>query len=198
KVVFEKWQLAHAVIGVVTNTKRVQATRHGKLEIDIPVDPITEKAPRYERPMQRSVPTVEPNACEQLEADSRKHGFAAVLAAMVEDTGKKERIYRQYDQHIGRKTVYDSSAQGAAVLWIRSELTESQPYLGLGIATSCNERYCAVDARIGGALSVTKAARMLYAVGAQPLALTDCLNFGNPEVPEVMAQFSDAVDGISE
>jgi len=200
RAVLDKWQLACTVIGVVTDTGRVQIHHKGLLEVDVPVDPMTDLAPKYERPMRPRVKdALDPEVFnQQVTAAALARGPEALLLAALRDTGDKESIYSQYDQHIGTQTVHGPDAQGAAALWVRSEWADpSEPYLGVLTAAACNERYNRLDAYLGGAHAVLKAARTIAAAGGRPLAITDCLNYGNPEVPEVMADFSAGVDGIS-
>ena len=205
QVVLDRWQLSVAVIGVVTDTGRVQIHHQGKLEVDVPVAPVTDEAPKYERPMHPRIKASETMDSRAFDASViqaiRAQGASAqqdLLKAMLRDTGDKSPIYTQYDRHIGAHTVHASDDQGAAVLWLRSEWAEaSEPWLGLVTAAACNERYCREDPRLGAAHAVTKAARMIAAAGGEPLAITDCLNYGNPEDPQVMWEFSEGVDGIS-
>ena len=200
KAVLDKWQLACTIIGVVTNTGRVQIHHKGSLEVDVPVAPMTDAAPKYERPMlPREKLDQNSDAFNKkvLEAVTQR-GPEALLLAALRDTGDKEAVYRQYDQHIGTQTVHGPEDQGAAALWVRSEWADpSEPYLGMITVASCNERYNRLDAFYGGAHAVLKAARAVAAAGGRPLAITDCLNYGNPEDPSVMADFSAGVDGIS-
>ena len=202
--VLDKWQLANAVIGVVTDTGRVEVSRHGLLEIDVPVAPLTDEAPKYNRPLGPVVAAaVNANAMNEhgvrVAAKISTANLSDLLKNMLRDTGSKEPIYRQYDHHIGSKTVFGPEHQGAAVMWMRSDWANpNEEHLGLAIATNCNERYTAVNAQLGAAHAVAKCARMIAAAGGYPLATTDCLNFGNPEDPAVMRTFSDGVDGISE
>ena len=198
--VLEKWQLACTIIGVVTDSGRVQIHHAGRLEVDIPVAPVTDLAPKYERPLSpRPKPNVSPDQLnERVSAAAIERGPEALLLAALRDTGSKEPIYRQYDHHIGTKTVRGPECQGAAVLWLRSDWADpSEPYLGVATAAACNERYNRLDAYLGGAHAVLKAARAVSAVGGRALAITDCLNYGNPEDPKVMADFAAGVDGIS-
>ena len=197
--VLAKWQLACTVIGVVTDTGRVQIQHQGRLEVDVPVDPMTELAPKYNRPMQpRSAPELSGPALNQAAtAAIAAKGGASLLLDLLHDTGDKLPLYRQYDRHIGRKTVHASESQGGAVLWLRSEWADpSEPYLGVVMTASCNERYNRLDATLGAAHAVLKSARMIAACGGVPIAATDCLNYGNPEDPEVMDDFSRGIDGI--
>lgn len=198
--VLEKWQLHYAVIGEVTNSGRMQAIFNGVVELDVPIGPLAASAPKYNRPM-KFVPRVEtePAFDSACAAEVRRLGVSAVLQKLVERDGSKTSIYQQYDHHIGTSTVWGPRAGGAAVQWIRSEYQDpSEPWLGLLTAAGCNERYCRIDPKMGAALAVVKAARMISAAGGTPIAITDCLNYGNPEVPEVMAQLSLGVDGIAE
>lgn len=203
--VLERWQLSVAVIGSVTDTGRVQIHHLGQLEVDVPVGPMTDEAPKYERPM---LPRLKrPDHLGQGAFDATvvtairaKGGRASadLLLTLLRDTGDKSPVYRQYDRHIGGRTVHASDDQGAAVLWLRSEWAEaSEPWLGVVTAAVCNERYCREEPRLGAAHAVAKAARMIAAAGGEPLAITDCLNYGNPEDPHVMWEFSEGVDGIS-
>ncbi len=202
KQVLDKWELHCNAIGVVTDTGRVQIHHQGKLEIDVPVNPMTDAAPKYERPMQaRTLSTdAESKAFDVEVAQTIKtKGPDQVLLGILKDTGDKSPVYRQYDHHIGTKTVHGPSEQGAAVLWVRSDWADpSEPHLGVLTAASCNERYCRVDPRQGAAHAVLKSARAIAAAGGRPLAITDCLNYGNPEDPLVMSDFSLGVDGISD
>lgn len=198
--VLEKWQLAYGIIGRVTDTGRVQIVYQGRLEVDVPVAPLTDKAPVYKRPIKPR--NVKYSSSAKSEADLLKkllkQDISECFLAMLKDTAEKPWIYDQYDHHIGTKTVLGPEAQGGAVLWIRSDLTKDKPYLGACIATSCHERYCYLNPRLGASHAVLKSARMIAASGGEPLAITDCLNYGNPEKPEVMWEFSEGVDGVSE
>ncbi len=199
--VLKKWQLSHAVIGEVTDTGRMQIDAKGVLEIDLPVAPLTDEAPVYERRMD-----LRRSACdessplkklrERLSSDS---GYALDLyKKMIVDVGSKKQIIQQFDRHVGGKTVFDSERGGAAVIWIRSRDTTHKPFLGLAITAGCNERRVKNSPLIGASEAVRDCARAIIAAGGLPIAVTDCLNFGNAEDAEVMREFSDSVDGIAE
>ena len=197
--VLERWGLAYAVIGSVTNTGHVQVSYQGVMEIDVPVAPLTDDAPVYERPMAERVskPT-KSTALEELHKTLQTPATAKTLfIKMLADTGSAEPIYKQYDQHVGTRTVFGPEHGGAAVLWVRSEETKHTPWIGVAIAAGCNERRVANDPYTGGADAVLVCTRSIVAAGGSPLAVTDCLNFGSAEDPQVMRGFSDAVDGIS-
>lgn len=201
KVVLDRWQLASAVIGVVTDTGRVHISRNGILEVDLPVGPITDDAPKYDRPQKprELISQTDQSYIDNVRTAIEKDGPAVFLSKLLSDTGDKEKIYTQYDQHIGARTVRGPKNQGAAVLWVRSaDAEKDEPNLGVAITATCNERYCRANPKLGGAHAVLKSARMVAATGGRPIAITDCLNYGNPEDPEVMWEFSQGVDGISE
>ncbi len=197
--VLERWGLAYAIIGAVTDAGRVQVSYQGVMEIDVPAAPLTDDAPVYERPMAERV--TKSSASTKLEMLQKKLTDPAyaknMLLKMLADTGSVEPIYRQYDQHVGTRTVLGPDSGGAAVLWIRSDETKHMPWLGVAIAADCNERKVANDPYTGGAEAVLGCVRSITAAGGSPLAVTDCLNFGSAEDPAVMRGFSDAVDGIS-
>ena len=202
KTVLDKWQLASDVVGLVTKTGRVQIHHQGRLEVDVPVAEMTDAAPKYQRPMvARASP--EDAAAARFERDvaaaARGTNPSDLLVELLRETGSKAPIFRQFDHHIGTRTVRGPNDQGAAVLWVRSPWADPNvPYLGLAVAAACNERYCRVEPRAGAAHGVVRAARAIAAAGGTPLAVTDCLNYGNPEDPTVMGDFAAGVDGISD
>ncbi len=192
----DKWELAYAVIGVVTYSGRVQIAHNGVLEVDVPVAPLTDKAPKYSRPLEYTTP--QDLSSDPIQQKVDELGWRAVVKKILNDVGDKTPIYRQYDYHIGTKTVFGPEHQGAGLLWVRSPwAAPGDEHLGLAVATSCNERYCQIDPKEGAAYAVLKSARMIAATGAEPIAITDCLNYGNPEDPIIMGQFSQGVDGIT-
>jgi phosphoribosylformylglycinamidine synthase subunit PurL len=180
--VFDYYELSHAVIGEVTQDPKVKCYYDGLLEVDVPVTDLAKHTPRYDRPYEiRVAKDFKPFTIQnerQILNESTSTDYAD--------------IYERYDRHIGLRTMRDSEHGGAAVL----EIYEHDP-MGLAIATACLERYCSVDALKGAAYSVLKCFRSLSCVGAKPLAITDCLNFGNPENPLVMGDFVQSVKGIS-
>jgi phosphoribosylformylglycinamidine synthase II len=190
-----RWELPFAVIGIVTDTGRMQIVKNNVLEVDVLVAPLADSAPRYERPYVRPEPRFESD--KSFRDLVRTLAPGELLKRILSEDGDKQAIYRQYDHHIGTKTVLGPEQQGAGLLWIRSEWAEAgDPYLGLAVATACNERYCAQDPLLGAAHAVLKCYRSIAATGAQPLAVTDCLNYGNPEDPKVMGQIVAGIDGI--
>ena len=205
KDIFDKWQLSHAIIGKVTNTGRVEAVYKGILELDVPVSPLAANAPCYDRPRETPKHKKQPNKKDligKLENELSKYSTESLLKAFVAQLHDSSWVYSQYDHHIGNKTILGPPEQGAAILWLDPKnhdlksVKDQPPYLGVAASTACLESYCRVDPMLGAAHSVMKAARSIIATGATPLAITDCLNYGNPCDPEVMESFSQGVDGI--
>ncbi|HVO32053.1 MAG TPA: phosphoribosylformylglycinamidine synthase subunit PurL [bacterium] len=188
--IFQKWDLEVAVIGRLTDTGRIVVKQGGKSFVDMPVLPVSDKAPVYDRP-QKAIPPkppVDPNSVpvpKDLNETYRKMLGDPNLAS-------KKWIYRQYDHMVRTNTLTRPGDGDAAVLRIKG--TKKL----IAASTDCNGRYCALDPFVGGAGAVAEAARNVSTSGATPLAITDCLNFGNPERPEIMWQFARAVDGIAE
>ncbi|MFA4874050.1 MAG: phosphoribosylformylglycinamidine synthase subunit PurL [bacterium] len=190
--IFEKWDLDVAVVGRVTDDGRVRIMSKGRCVVDIPVAPIVHEAPVYERPWaepswQREVQKLD-LASVPIPGDFNE-AFLKLIS--TPNVAKKSWVWEQYDHMVMTNTVVTPGAD-AAVL----RLKDSKK--GIAISTDCNSRYCYLDPYAGAALAVAEAARNLSCVGAEPMAITDCLNFGNPEKPEIMWQFRQAVAGISE
>ncbi|GAN77890.1 phosphoribosylformylglycinamidine synthase subunit PurL [Acidisphaera rubrifaciens] len=187
--IFAKWELDFAVIGRLTNTGRIVVRHHGATEADIPLGPLADQAPLYERPTATTpkLPYIEPAKVED------RYGLAGGLLRLIgcPDLASRAWIYNQYDSTVGAQTIRRPGAADAAV--VRIEGTTR----ALALTTDCTPRYCAADAEAGGAQAVAEAWRNLIATGARPLAITDNMNFGNPEKPEVMGQFAAAIRGMS-
>ncbi|MFK7823908.1 MAG: phosphoribosylformylglycinamidine synthase subunit PurL [Oligoflexales bacterium] len=206
KRIFDKWQLSHAIIGKVTDSGRVKAIYKGVIELDVPVSPLAANAPCYDRP--RKLCHTLPQKCssEEFMSQISKEFYSFkpndLLKLMIAQMHDSSWVYSQYDHHIGNKTVLGPSEQGSAILWLDpqnhdlGEIKDLPPYLGIAASTACLESYCRIDPMLGAAHSVMKAARSIIATGAKPLAITDCLNYGNPCDPEVMESFAQGVDGI--
>lgn len=195
KKIFDKWQLSYDVIGKVTNTGRVQGIYKGSLELDVPVAPLAEHAPKLQRPIKKRI------LGAPFEFDGvTKHkdkSIEQLLCELLSYTSETSLIYEQYDHQIGAKTCLGPKDGGAAVVWLGRDAPKLKPYLGLVVTANCLEQYCVVDPYWGAVHSVLKCFRAIVAAGGQALAITDCLNYGNPENPEVMSDFSQGVDGIS-
>jgi len=190
QAVFARWDLEAAVIGRLTDDGTFRARWRGEEVCALPVSALTDAAPVYRRPAE------EPGRLEELQrfdpADVREPAdWTGTLLALLESPNlcSREWVYRQYDQLVGGQTLVRPGADAALV---RIEGTQR----ALALTVDCNSRYCRLDPYLGAVLAVVEAARNLVAVGAQPLALSDCLNYGNPERPDVMWEFQQGIQGI--
>jgi phosphoribosylformylglycinamidine synthase len=191
----EKWEVRASVIGEVNSSGRLRilASVNGDVEADIPAASLSEDAPLYERPMQP--PSDRTARAEDDPATLPAPDDASVdLAAMLYDPAW---AYRQYDHQLFLNTVAGPGGD-AAVLRLAAPGVASGGSRGMAVTTDGNHRWCAADPRQGTAMVVAEAALNLACVGAEPKVVVNCLNFGNPEHPEVMWQFSEAIDGMSE
>ena len=187
EAVFRKWELDFAVIGHVTDTGRMVLKWKGETVADIPLGPLADEAPLYDRP---HVPTPKP---AELQNVPECTDVAADLLKLVgtPDLASRRWIWEQYDHMVGADTVQRPGGDAAVV---RVHGTQK----GLAITTDCTPRYCFADPVEGGRQAVTEAWRNLTAVGATPLAVTNCLNFANPQRPEIMGQFVGCLEGMSD
>ena len=179
-------------LGKVTNDGMLRIREGDHVVAEIPADAIAEGAPRYERP---SSPPPYQELLQALNLDALpdlKDGTEALLQLLASPTiASKRWVYRQYDHMVGTNTIV-SPGSDAAVVRIKGTGK------ALAMTTDGNSRYCLLNPYMGGALAVAEAARNLTCSGATPLGVTDCLNFGNPERPDIMWQFIMAVEGIAE
>jgi phosphoribosylformylglycinamidine synthase subunit PurL len=187
EAIFRKWELDFAVIGTVTDTGRMQLEWNGETVCDIPLGPLADEAPLYERPY------AVPKAPEPLPDIPESSDIAADLLTLIGSPNLASRrwVWEQYDQTVGADTVQPPGGDAAVV---RVHGTKK----ALAITTDCTPRYCYADPYEGGKQAVAEAYRNLCAVGARPLAITNCLNFGNPQRPEIMGQFVGCVEGMAE
>ncbi|MBM7692681.1 phosphoribosylformylglycinamidine synthase [Peribacillus deserti] len=188
---FSKYELEAVSIGTVTDDQKLRLVHKGEVVADVPVDALAEEAPVYNKP------SSEP-------AFYREFQEMEVSAPVIEDYSEtlknllsqptiasKEWVYDQYDYMVRTNTVV-APGSDAAVVRIR------ETNKALAMTTDCNSRYLYLDPEAGGKIAVAEAARNIVCSGAEPLAITDCLNFGNPEKPEIFWQIEKAVDGMSE
>jgi phosphoribosylformylglycinamidine synthase subunit PurL len=196
--VFDKWDLDAAIIGEVTDTGRAVVTLDGEVYADVPVAPLTEGL-AYQRPMR---PPASLEGLQAFEPATIKSPPARELVeAIVKVVGSptiasKEWVIRQYDHNVRHGTVVRPGSGDAGVVRVLSP--DGTREKGIAITTDCNSRFVFLDPYEGARLAVAEAASNLVAVGAEPLAVTDCLNFGNPERPEIMWQFAQAVQGMGD
>ncbi|ACI98412.1 phosphoribosylformylglycinamidine synthase subunit PurL [Rhodospirillum centenum] len=190
--IFEKWDLDFAVIGRLTDTGRFVIRMHGRTWCDLELAPLFDEAPLYTRPTE---PTPKP-APLALPPEALVRG-AAVKDALLTlvacpDLASKRWIWEQYDSQVMADTKFMSGQADAAVVRVHGTAK------GLAITSDVTPRYCHADPFEGGKQAVAEAWRNLTATGAQPLAITDNMNFGNPEKPRIMGQFADCVEGMAE
>lgn len=190
KRIFEKWDLDAVVIGRVTDDRRFRALFNGLEVARIPVAALTKEAPVYQR---SAAPPANLDELQRLDlamiAEPKDLGATLKVLIGSPNVASKEWVYRQYDQYVRSNTVVSAGADAAV---IRVKGTEK----GLALTVDGNGRYCFLDPYVGGVLAVAEAARNLACVGARPIGLTDCLNFGSPENPEVMWQFAEVIHGM--
>lgn len=189
-----RWEVRAAVVGRVSDggALRILDGFDGPVLADIPAKSLHDDAPNYNRPMSRPEDFDGRASSDPSELESGDSKGA--LLEMVADLSW---IYRQYDHQLFLNTVVGPGSDGT-LLRLRDPLTGAETGRGLGLSTDGNHRWCAVDPRRGTAMLVAEAALNVACVGARPLAVVNCLNFGNPEHPTVMWQLSEAVDGMAE
>ena len=185
--IFRKWDLDAVVIGRVRDTGRMQVVHNGETVADIPVEALTDEAPRYERPMvppQKQEPQI-----TQIESKDLTSDLLRLLSSG--NIASKHWVYRQYDHMVRTNTAILPGADAAVV-----RIKETRRALAMSL--DGNGRYCAANPREGAKLVVAESARNVVCVGARPIAITNCLNFASPERPEVMWSFSEVIDGMAE
>ncbi len=190
--VFEKWSLDAEVIGYVTNRKRIRLFWKDEVIADIDVDLMVSKAPVYSRPSKKPAytDTIELSEFSELKEPDSLNSALLTMLESVEFSTKKP-IYQQYDSTVQTNTILKPGSDAAL---IRVKET------GIGVAATIdvNPRYVYINPKRGTELAVLEAFRNLSCIGAKPIALTDCLNFGNPENPEIMWQFEQSIEGMKE
>src|SRR5262245_48836348 len=187
--IFRKWELDAVEIGTVTASGRVVLFFDGKIVADLPAAPLSDQAPVYDRPRRAPAPAGPPRWPSETEPSDYGDSLKRLLASP--NVAEKTWIWTQYDHMVGTNTVERPGGDAAIV---RVKGTKK----ALALKSDANPFFCALDSYRGGMIAVCEAARSIAATGARPLAITDCLNFGNPEKPEVMWQFEAAVRGIAD
>ena len=203
EAVFEKWDLHAVEIGVVTDTERVRVFWHGDLVADVPAHSLVlgGGAPVYHRETSR--PTYldetqawDPASLEDLTPETAGGALREILASPT--IASKRWVFEQYDTHVRTNTVAGPGPTDAAVVRIKGTGADGSPTRGLAASTDCNGRYVYLNPRRGGRIAVAEAARNVVCAGGKPLAVTNCLNFGNPYKPEIYWQFTEAVGGMGD
>ena len=193
EAIFRKWELDFAVIGTITDTGHMVLKFNGETVADIPLAPLADEAPEYERPY---VSPAEYKAWAKVPAlgavpDSTDLGADLVALMGSADIASRRWIWEQYDNKVGGDTV-QAPGGDAAVVRVHGSAK------ALAIATDCTPRYCYADPYEGGKQAVAETYRNISAVGATPLAITNCLNFANPQRPEIMAQIVGCLNGMGD
>ncbi|MDQ1389898.1 MAG: phosphoribosylformylglycinamidine synthase subunit PurL [Acidobacteriaceae bacterium] len=190
--VFEKWGLDAVAVGKVTTDNKLRVLQHGEVVAEIPNQALTDDAPVYQRPLARWEPPVprEMPAHINLNGASDSAQHLKQLLASPNICGKRW-VWQQYDHMVQTNTVEAPGAGDAGVIRIKGSQR------GLAMALDGNGRWCYLDPRLGAMHAVAEAARKVACSGATPVGATNCLNFGNPEKPHIMWQFSQTIDGIT-
>ncbi|XKO54922.1 phosphoribosylformylglycinamidine synthase subunit PurL [Lysinibacillus fusiformis] len=190
KAIFDKYDLDAVAIGHVTDDKMLRLLHNGQIVAEVPADALAEDAPVYHKPSAEPAYYAQFQTIENTEpvVTDYKETLNALLKAPT--IASKEWVYDQYDYQVRTSTVVKPGSD-AAVIRVRGTNK------GLAMTTDCNSRYIYLDPEVGGAIAVAEAARNIVATGGTPLAITDCLNFGNPEKPEIFWQIEKSADGIS-
>jgi phosphoribosylformylglycinamidine synthase subunit PurL len=190
--VFQKWGLDAVTIGRVVNQPAMRVLEHGKVVAEIPNAALTDDAPLYHRPMERWEPPVSREVPANVELGNKTE-FTDDLKRLLASPNicSKRWVFEQYDSMVQTNTIEGPGGEGGV---IRIKGTQR----GLAMALDGNSRWCYLDPKLGAMHAVAESARNVACTGATPVAATNCLNFGNPEKPHIMWQFSQTIDGISE
>ena len=190
--IFEKWDLHAAHIGYVTGDGLLRVRDHGEIVAEVPNAALVDEAPVYDRPVARPayIDTVS-RVDESLLASAPPAPDALMLLLGSPTVASKRWLYRQYD-HMVRTNTLVLAGMGAGVVRVKGTSR------ALALSTDGNGRYCYLDPRRGAMLALAEAARNVACAGGVPVGATNCLNFGNPERPEIMWQFVEAVEGLAE
>ena len=190
--VFQKWGLDAVEIGRVTADAKMRVLEHGKIVAEIPNAALTDDAPVYKRPLKRWEPPVDREMPEHIRLGENADCTAQLKRLLASpNICSKRWVWQQYDHMVQTNTVEAPGAGDAGVIRIKGSKR------GLAMALDGNGRWCYLDPRLGAMHAVAEAARKVACSGATPIGATNCLNFGNPEKPNIMWQFSQVIDGIT-
>ncbi len=191
--IFSKWELDCAIIGEVTNSGKMELFWYNEKCAEIPIAPLSEKAPLLRRPISENphyLDSITPLDKQNLETQDTQKVFESLLKSP--EICDKAWVYTQYDSSVQTNTIIPSGAGGASVIRVKENGK------GLGMSVACQSRLCFLDPKEGAKQAVAKVGRDIALRGGRALAITDCLNFGSPENPEVMWQFKESCEGIKE
>jgi phosphoribosylformylglycinamidine synthase II len=190
--VFEKWGLDAVEVGQVTRDNKLRVLQHGEIVAEIPNPALTDEAPLYKRPLARWEPPVPREKPEQITFGKSSDVTADLKGLLASpNISSKRWVWQQYDHMVQTNTVEAPGSGDAGVIRIKGSKR------GLSMALDGNGRWCYLDPRLGAMHAVAEAARKVACSGATPIGATNCLNFGNPEKPHIMWQFSQTIDGIT-
>ena len=188
--IFKKWELDAEVIGEVTDTGNMELFWHGEKVADIPVQPVSEEAPILDRPTSKPAYLDEIKNINLDKDISNQDAFEKLINTM--EVVDKAWIYEQYDSMVQTNTNQRGGDLDGSVIRVKENGK------ALAMSSDCNTRFCYINPKFGSASAVMESGRNVVMRGAKPLAITDCLNFGNPENREVMWQFAECCEGIKE
>ena len=190
--IFRKWDLDAEIIGEVTNTGHMELFWHGEKVADMPVQPVSEQAPIYDRPTKEPayLAKIKDTTINDFETIDNQKAFDTLLNSI--EISDKSWIFEQYDSMVQTNTIKAPGSLDASVIRIKENGK------ALSMSSDCNPRYNYINPKMGAAAAVAESGRNVAMSGARPLAITDCLNYGNPENPEVMWQFAQGCFGIKE
>jgi phosphoribosylformylglycinamidine synthase II len=195
--VFHRWGLDAVVVGRVTGDGRMVVRSGGRTVVEIPVDPVAASSPELDRATREPPELRERQKLDLASVAPEDDPEAALLALFDEpNLASKAWIWRQYDQLVQGGTILGPGGDAALVRIKRDDGTPTDKAVALSV--DCNPRYCFLDPREGTIAAVAESARNVACTGARPLALSNCLNFGNPEKPEIMWQLREAIEGLGE
>lgn len=190
KAIFDKWDLDAEVIGHVATDGYVRLRWQGEEVAALPAAPLSKEAPKYNRPYARGAYMDELNSSVEVEEPDHLKGVLLKLLAAPNIASKKW-VYTQYDHMVRIGTTVLPGSDASVI-----RVPESKK--GIALSADCNSRFCRLDPRTGGMAAIAESARNVAVSGARPRAFTNCLNFGNPEKPDIMWQFVEAVEGMAE
>lgn len=205
--VFDKWGLDASVVGTVIPENRMRVRHHGELVADLSNESLTDDAPVYHRPVGTWKAPIAAEAPDHVVAEMQKpRDYTADLKKLLASANicAKRYVYEQYDSMVQTNTVFGPGQAEAGVIRIKGTGETKgtgeagKPERGIAMALAGNGRWTYLDPKLGAMHAVAEAARKVACTGATPVSATNCLNFGNPQKPEIMAQLSNAIDGIAE
>ena len=187
--IFNKWGLDFAVIGTLNDTGHLEVVKNGISEANIPIDPMVDQSPEYDRPWSETPKQEQIRSSDYRPKGSLQDVFEVLIGCP--DLSSRRWIWEQYDHFVMNNTIARPGGDAAVV-----RVNDTNKAIAMSV--DCTPRYCLADPKVGGAQAVAEAWRNITATGAQPLAITNNMNFGNPEKPEIMGQFVGCIKGMSE